>query len=467
MDEFLRDIHTTIFKEWILYQEHRSYTIEVKDDNPDFIYFHTEFGEGLITFNSFCIMEFQVTNTFTNEVEFYLHFQMKTLKHAVELFKEMIETLKKLVNKPVTKILFSCSGGLTTSFFASKMNEASKLLFLDMESSAIGYNRLFDVGNDYDIILLAPQISFMHTKVQDILKDKLVINIPPQIFAKYDVGRLLALIQNEYTNRNFHGEKKQEVTIQTNIKCQYKILSLSIIRNSNRVHIAYRMYGPDSQILEDNEIIKPTISLSDILDVIDTMLVQHPDIEICGISIPGIINEKTISSANIHGLGEIQIDKITSRYKQKIIFTNDVNAATVGYYATQNKYKSLSMIFQPVSFFAGAGIIINGQLISGRNNLAGEVQYLPFASNEDKLTLNKTPEGMIELVSKIVLSIIGIISPDAIILFCTLITDLEDLKKELEKTIPRKYIPDLIKINDLNEYSLIGEMIICSQEMLS
>lgn len=465
MDEFLRDIHASIFKKWILAQEHPNFQMTIDEDNPNFIYLNTEFGEGLITFNQLSIIEFQVTNTYTGEIEFYLHFQMKTLHHALELFYEMIDSLKKLVDRPITKVLFSCSGGLTTSFFASKMNEAANLLFLDMESTAIGYNRLFDVGSEYDVILLAPQISFMHAKVQEILKDQLVIKIPPQVFAKYDVGKMLAIIKEESQKAKPVETKPENVSIHANVECHSKILSLSIIRNSNRVHIAYRLYGPDNQILEDNEIIKPTITLTDIFDVIDTMLVQHSDIEICGISLPGIINEKTISSANIHGLGEVQIEHITSRYKQKIIFSNDVNAATVGYYATQTKYRSLSMVFQPVSSFAGAGMIINGQLISGRNNLAGEVQYLPFASSEDKLTLNKTPEGMVELVSKIVLSIIGVISPDAIVLFCTLITDLEDLKKELGKTIPENYIPDLIKIEDLNEYSLLGGMILCSQSL--
>ncbi len=42
---------------------------------------------------------------------------------------------------------------------------------------AIGYTDLFNVGNDYDVILLAPQISFMHAKVQEILKDKIVLKM--------------------------------------------------------------------------------------------------------------------------------------------------------------------------------------------------------------------------------------------------------------------------------------------------
>lgn len=448
-----------------LNQKDPDYKVEVDSKDSSHVLITTEYGKGLITFNKFNIIEFQVTNTFTNEIEFYLHFQMKTMKHALELFHEMIESIKKLANRPIIKILLCCSGGLTTSFFASKINSASKLLYLNIEAEAIGYTQLFNIGNDYDIILLAPQISYLHAKVQEILKEQIVIKIPPQVFAKYDVGKMLAIMQDakKQQKNNLSEKQHQHSLIQSHIECQSKVLSLAILRNSNHVHIAYRLYGPKNKVLVNKEIIKQTITLSDIFDVIDTIMIQNLDIQMIGISIPGIINKKTISSANINGLGEIDIETLTKRYHQKIIFTNDVNAAAVGYYASQNQYDSLSVIFQPTEFFAGVGTIVNGQLITGKCNLAGEVQYLPLALSEDKLKLNKTPEGMIELVSKIILSIISVISPEAIILFCTLIPHTIELKKELERYIPKEYIPEIIKVYDLNEYCLLGNMILCAQ----
>lgn len=466
MDEFLRDIHTIVFKEWILNQTDPDYQVAIDEKDSTHIFITTDYGKGLITFNKFNIIEFQVTNTFNDEIEFYLHFQMKTMTHALELFHEMIESIKKLANRPILKILLCCSGGLTTSFFASKINSASKLLYLNMEAEAIGYTELFNIGSNYDIILLAPQISYLHAKVQDILKDQIVIKIPPQVFAKYDVGKMLAIMQDARKQQKNNRIEDQHIgsVIQSHIECQSKILSLAILRNSNRVHITYRLYGPKNKVFMNKEIIKQTMSLSDIFDVIDTIMIQNPDIHMIGISIPGIINEKTISSANINGLGEIDIEILTQRYQQKIIFTNDVNAAAVGYYASQNQYDSLSVLFQPTEFFAGAGMIVNGQLITGKNNLAGEVQYLPIALSDDKLKLNKTPEGMIELVSKIILSIISIISPEAIVLFCTLIPKTIELKKELERYIPKEYIPEIIKVNDLTEYCLLGNMILCAQD---
>lgn len=466
MDEFLRDISVSVFKEWILFQKYNEYQINFNQEDPDKIYITTEYGNGTIIFNDYNIIEFQVINTLNNETEFYLHFQMKTMKHALELFYEMLDCLKKLVHRPITKILLSCSGGLTTSFFASKMNDAARLLFLNYHVEAIGYNQLFDVGNDYDIIMLAPQISFMHAKVQEILSNQIVINIPPQVFAKYDVGKMIAIMKEAFDNKkndSLSQIKTKPLTIHSHIHCTSKVLSLSIIRNSNRIHISYRLYGPHNHIIIDKEIIKNKLVLQDICDVIDTILVQHPDTKKIGISLPGIITDNLITSLSIPGLDEVSIDYLKQKYIQKMIFTNDVNAVAVGYYASQKEYQSLSVLFQPTSFFGGAGTIINGQLICGPSNLAGEVQYLPLNLSDKVFQLNKTPEGTLELVSKIMISIISIINPEAIILFSSLIPQTDELKEELTKYIPQEYIPHIIKIDNLNEYSLLGSMILCAQ----
>ena len=314
--------------------------------------------------------------------------------------------------------------------------------------------------------MLAPQISYMHAKIQEILKDQVVIEIPTQAFAKYDVSKVVSIIKEAVEQKKQAPVLlKKPLTIQSNIKCQTKILSLAIIRNSNRVHIPYRLYGPNNTIILDNEIIKPELTIQDIIDVINTVLVHYEDTEIIGITIPGIINKNIIKSAHINGLEIIDTDLITCHFHQKIIFANDVNAAAVGYYASQSQYSSLSLLFQPINFGAGAGMVIDGNLVVGYNNLAGEVQYFPMNLSDEHLVLSKTPEGTLELVSKTILTIMGVISPEAIILYCTLITDIDELKREIAKYIPSEYIPDIIKVESLNEYCLLGQMILCAQSL--
>lgn len=121
------------------------------------------------------------------------------------------------------------------------------------------------------------------------------------------------------------------------------------------------------------------------------------------------------------------------------------------------------LLFQPISLGAGAGIIVDGKVISGSHNFAGEVLYLPLSLSQDKSELNSTPEGTLELVSKTILSSMCIVDPQAIILFSDLITDTGELKKEIEKFVPKTFVPEIVKIEDVLEYILLGQMVLCTQ----
>lgn len=464
MDEFLQDINTLFFFKWICIQENKRFQIYLSEKDKNIIYIETEYGIGEVTFNPLNIIELKVTNKITKEVNFYLHFQMKTIKHALELFNEMIESIISLSSKPVTKVLLSCSGGLTTGFFAQRINEVIRLLGLDLKVDAIGHNNLYQIGTNYDIVLLAPQISYLHAKVHDILKNQIVLNIPPQIFAKYDVGKIISLITKANENKKkSENIQSNELPINLDINDQRQIICLTIFKNKERIHLTYRLYQK-GQVLTENEIIKYNISIQDIYDVLDTIILHYPNISMIGMSIPGIIHNGLLSSSYIKDVKDNDIEMaFTSRYTQKVIITNDVNAASLGYYVSQKQYQTFMFLFQPLSIGAGAGIIVNGKILDGSHHFAGEVIYLPLDLSKDRSELVRTPEGTLELVSKTILSAMCIIDPQAIILFSDLITHEDELKKEIEKSIPCTFIPEIIKIDNVLEYILLGQMVLCSQ----
>ena len=118
MDEFLREINAAIFWQYIRnYQYENNMQVTVTNET---IIIKTAYSYSEINAYDQQIFEFKVSNTYSHEDEFYLHFQMKNMKHALELFNEMLEIIQTLVNRPQVKILLSCSGGLTTGFFAMK-----------------------------------------------------------------------------------------------------------------------------------------------------------------------------------------------------------------------------------------------------------------------------------------------------------------------------------------------------------
>lgn len=192
MDEFLADIHFVVFKKWLILK----YKFEINNENT----FSIENSKrlGIISFYDDRIAELKVFDKYTHKNLFYLHFRVNSFNHTLGLFEDMMKCLYDHKNESSLNVLLCCSGGYTSSYFALKIEEAVKLLGLNIDVNAVGYNRLYQYGHQYDVILLAPQISYMYSNVRLLLKNKVVLKIPPKVFASYDVGSVLNDFLREY-----------------------------------------------------------------------------------------------------------------------------------------------------------------------------------------------------------------------------------------------------------------------------
>lgn len=464
MDEFLRDIHTLIFKTWILQQQDPAYQLHLSASDPHCIIIETSYSHSEITFHPLNIIELNVTNTTNDETEFYIHFQMNTLKHAVGLFQEMLDCIKNLITEPKVKVLLSCSSGFTTGLFAQNLNDAAHMLSLDYTFDAVPYAELFEVGPQYQIILLAPQISYTHAKVQEILRQQIVIQIPPQIFARYDAGKLFPLITEALKAKPAkHKKEETKCECQCCIHHDTKILSIILLRSALHYRLISRLCQNDL-VLDDREVIKKTISLSDICDIIEVMQAQHPDLDVVGISMPGVIHHGIVDFPSL-GFQHTNVGQILSdKYQVKVLVSNDANTFAVGFHAAQNQYHSLSVFFQPLlGYPGGVGSIEQDHLITGQHHLAGEVRYLPMNLSADYSVLAKTPEGNLELTVKTLISVMSILDPEAIIISSQMISQIDELKAAMTYYIPETYLPEMIKTEDVRSYMLLGNNILCTQ----
>ncbi len=464
MDEFLSDIYVSVFRRWIVLQGTDLGLVEKEDK----ISLETDSLESYITFNNNNIIELCVYNKVKNNTEFYLHFQMKNLKHAVSLFKEMKETIDKINTKPYINVMLSCSGGLTTSFFAQKINETIELLNLNIHVSAVGYHNLYQIKDDYDIVLLAPQISYELAQTKALLKDKIVKEIPASVFATYDVQAILDIIEDsiKQAQNKKNNINKTPISFQRNMEIKETVLCLSIYNNNQYNYINYRVYHHQHIKLE-KEIVKNTISLNDIYSVIDICILDYPEIKKIAISIPGIVDNGQVLSTFVENGNCHLKDILEDKYKIQAIISNDVNSATLGYYASQNQYDSFCFLFQPIGIDAGIGSVIDGKLITGNSYLAGEVKFLPLELSQPKEKLFVTSKGILEVVYKLILTTICIISPKVIVLYCDFIDNpkvIEDKLKETFNGHVDNYHIDIIKINNLQQYILLGLFNLCIDE---
>ena len=189
MDTFLRDINTLIYFKYILSLSLQGIKI-TQGSNEDELLLDTPFVKGKVTKYKNNVIEEEVISKDKEEVLFYIHFQMANMKHALDLLKEMIDCIYESYNEPIGKILLCCSGGMTTTLYAHNMQKLAKMEHLNYSIDACGFNLLYEIGEDYDVILLAPEVAYLLAEAKSHLSVK-VEAIPTKYFARNDYHHAL------------------------------------------------------------------------------------------------------------------------------------------------------------------------------------------------------------------------------------------------------------------------------------
>ena len=190
MNEFYEDLMCPVVYRWVKNHEgvkichNKCCTLWI--DNGD-IY-------GVIEYHDENIVELTVKDTKSHENIFYLHFQMHDMNSSLQQFNTFFHYLTtpssehhdmNVHQTDIKKILLSCSGGLTTSYFAYSIQEMMNHRDLGIQVDAVGYSDIDNVANEYDIILLAPQIAYMLPEYREKYGNK-VMTIETVDFATSD-----------------------------------------------------------------------------------------------------------------------------------------------------------------------------------------------------------------------------------------------------------------------------------------
>lgn len=201
-DDFYLDINLNYFYKYIILNQ-KQYKKDhilcyVTDDNEygRFIRFDLKDCYGEVILWNTGIIEEQIFNNDNHDLLFYLHYKLVNMKQCTTLFHEFYHALQSQVIIPPIKILLCCSGGLTTSLFAQKLQELAKLEKANIEINAVGYHQLNYQYQDYQAIYLAPQIAYLEPQILFSTHQKIPIYlIAPLIYATQNYRALLNTIQ--------------------------------------------------------------------------------------------------------------------------------------------------------------------------------------------------------------------------------------------------------------------------------
>ena len=452
------------FKAWILKHSNDEYRMTLENDQ--LIMLRTDYGEASIQFTEIeenTIVEFKITFDKDHSVKFYLHFELNDENHAKQLYDEMVETLIGLKDQKTLKVLLSCSAGLTTSMFAENLNSVAEMLGLDYHFDAVSYLSLYEEVQNYDIVFIAPQIGYMYNRLKESLPDKLVLQIPTSLFASYDALGAIKFIQQEFKNIEKQQEEKAAECCVCCTQYEKRILSIAIMINGEQTRISYRLYDK-CEIIDSHVIMKPSMNIYDLYDIIDTVLLKHSYIDVIGIATPGIVeDDKVFKEPNDGKIIDMKND-FEEKYNIQIFVYNNADAAAVGFVLEHPEYQNVIYHSQPFGFgVGGQGIVANGKVIRGKNGVAGEVKYFlrRMQLSDDVHKLAWTQQGTLELITKSLLPSLTVIGPEAVALYAPMTPDMNEVKNKLKSFISEEFLPEFYYIKEPISYMLSGITELC------
>ncbi len=154
-------------------------------------------------------------------------------------------------------------------------------------------------------------------------------------------------------------------------------------------------------------------------DMIEHGLRKFPSIELLGFGLPGEEEDGIITLNDyVDIIGPVFMKRVKDKFKLQVSFVNDINAAINGYYHYKSlgNYDSIVGLYFPRIYNPGAGIVIKGEIFTGKSSFAGEIGALPIGI--DWLTLDyQDGERVTREIAKLLSIFSSILAPDLFVLY--------------------------------------------------
>jgi cellobiose-specific phosphotransferase system component IIB len=337
------------------------------------------------------------------------------------------------------------------------------MLGLDYSFDAVSYMSIYEEAQNYDVILIAPQIGYMLKRLTESLTDKLVLQIPTAIFASYDAPSALQFVIEELKTFNEQSKEIINESCCCCIKEECRVLAIAMLPNRAQTRIYYRLYD-NGQIIDSHLIIKPSTNFTDFDDIMDTILVKYQYIDKIGIAVPGIVEDNGQLDYVDEKLSMNLKQHLQDKYNIDTYTYNNANCAAVGYSLEHTEYKNILFYSQPFGYgVGGQGIMIDGKLVVGKNGIAGESKFFihRMQLSDDIYKLQWSEQGVLEIVTKAILPTISLLGPEVVAIRSPMTPDMNEIKKKLSSFIPEQFMPEFVYIKEASSYMLDGVMKLC------
>ncbi|WP_110955021.1 ROK family protein [Anaerosinus massiliensis] len=253
---------------------------------------------------------------------------------------------------------------------------------------------------------------------------------------------------------------------------------LFVSNDEGRYYINYAIVNMLGEIVEQQTDEVSVLDYEAVDQLVEKLIDRYENITALGIGVPGLVNKGFIGSCDIEELSDVALaDRLKEKYNVAVTVENDVNLIAYGFYQEQ-KYdedKSIAVVIFPRDNCSGAGLMVDGHIVRGNTNFAGEISYLPFdISRAEQIRQLNLTEGVSPIMVKTLVSIIAVINPATIVITGNLVRldMLGQFYHACKAFIPCEHLPQLrIKENMRGDYmkgliSITLESLACNVQLI-
>lgn len=213
------------------------------------------------------------------------------------------------------------------------------------------------------------------------------------------------------------------------------------------------------------------ILYNDIEVELSEMVEKFPKLDVVSIGVPGIVINGVIGLCDVISLRHTDLKKnIEEKFSVRVVIENDVNSAALGYYDLSKHLSAESIVYLyfPDKGSPGAGIVVNGKVLRGETNFAGEVGFLPLGINyEDQGRTQNDKKKFFDYLTNTIITLNSVINPQSITLSWKQID--KDFFNVLNDTVselsPDGHAPSLCFNSDYHKDYINGLTFLALKEM--
>lgn len=218
----------------------------------------------------------------------------------------------------------------------------------------------------------------------------------------------------------------------------FHTLSIILARKQEQNFFYYQINNSLFEVIKSNQEIIDLTNIDVLLEKIKQIILSDKKITIIAIGVPSIVFEDIVIESDIIELKNLNLkEEVEKATGIKTVVKNEMNYCAYGFYDKLTDKKDVCYVTFPKQSGPGCGSVINGELLQGHNNIAGEIIYLPifeFLKHHDQKRINYDENN----IALALATLATIINPAYIVITGEA---LEKINLKLMEEICLQYIP--------------------------